>query len=711
MTNEEKINLIGQKILILSNNLEKYSAELQLLKQQLELLQKDPPQVRTIQPPPVVPPIKEESNEIPVVRVEEPIKLQEQQFIPPVQKVKTASDFNFEAFIGGKLITIIGIVILVIGLGIGVKYAIDNDMLGPLARIVLAYVAGAILLVIAFRLKQKYHAFSAVLLSGGMASLYFTTFAAYSMYDLIPQMAAFGIMVIFTAFTVYAATVYNLQVIGIIGLVGAYAVPMLLSDGSGKIEIMFAYMLIVNSGILFLSFRKNWRVLNYIAFGLTWLIVLTWFLDSYEATLKTGMFMCFTFLFFLVFYISTMAYKIMKQEKFNVMDVISIVTNSFIFFGLGYAALDLNPSCQDYLGIFTVLNALVHFVFSYIVFKNKLLDRKLFYLLIALVLSFITIAVPVQLEGNWVTLFWASEAVLLFSIGRFKSIRFYEWLGLTMILLALFSLLEDWESVYHPGFYGADIYSFLTPFLNIYLFTSIFVMAAIGGVIYVHHKKALTEEEHKRYFIYRIADYALPVLFFVLCYTAFRNEISAFYDLKFKQSFMQVPSVETWAEPGALVEIYDHSLTQVKQVVLMIYSLAFFCIFTILSIRFWKNPLVQWTSFGMNMLVALIFILSGLSALGSLRDNYLFASEGQYFTTGQSHLYLRYISIFLFGLLLLLTRNLLRSETFMRFKIAKIYSGCIVHFFILIIASNELLNLNVLNNYGSEYYSLSAVYK
>ncbi|MGZ4055825.1 MAG: DUF2339 domain-containing protein, partial [Bacteroidia bacterium] len=429
MTNEEKINLIGQKILILSNNLDKYQTELNLLKQQLELLQQGQTvKQQTIVTPPVInipepkidiaPEVKAENTIIVEDKIKaEPIQAEAQKHyefkIPPqALKPKAPSDFNFEAFIGGKLIVIIGIIVLVIGLGIGVKYAIDNDMLGPMARIALAYVAGGIILALALKLKANYKAFSAVLLSGGMASLYFTTFVAYSIYENelgFHQLPAFIIMLIFTAFTVFAATIYNLEVIGIVGLVGAYAIPMLLSDGSGKIEVMFSYMLIINCGVLILSFKKYWQILNHTSYGFTWLIVAAWFAGKYSGEAQTMMIMSFSFLFFLIFYISNMAYKIIKKEQFGVIDVIRIVSNSFIFFGIGYAALN-NKTYSDYLGLFTVANALVHLVFSYIVFKNKLLDRKLFYLLIALVLSFITIAVPVQLEGNWVTLFWSAEA-------------------------------------------------------------------------------------------------------------------------------------------------------------------------------------------------------------------------------------------------------------------------------------------------------------
>jgi uncharacterized membrane protein len=727
MTNEEKINLIGQKILLLSNNLDKYQSELLQLKQQLDSLQQQqapvkqqqiivPPVVKT--PEPVIEPKPELKNEIPpieeeipVTKIQEPIIPVQQQYVPLIEQT-TKPDFNFEEFIGGKLITIIGIIILVIGLGIGVKYAIDNDMLGPLARIVLAYVAGGILLVIALKLKAKYKTFSAVLLSGGMASLYFTTFIAYSVYENelgFHQLPAFIVMLIFTIFTVYAATVYELQIIGIIGLVGAYAVPMLLSDGSGRIEIMFSYMAIINIGILVLSFKKYWQVLNHIAFGFTWLIFIIWYASKFIYEDHAILAMTFAFLFFLIFYISNMSYKILKQEKFGVLDVIRIVSNSFIFFGIGYATLD-DWASEQYLGLFTVANALVHFVFSYIVFKNKLLDRKLFYLLIALVLSFITIAVPVQLEGNWVTLFWAAEAVLLFSIGRYKAVRFYEWLGYIMILLAIFSLLQDWGNTYYMSTYYLNIYKFWTPVLNVYLFTSLFVCAALGSMIYVHHKKALTPEEYSQFGIYRFTEYALPVILFCITYATFSNEISAYYKSLYEKSLIKIPSTQVWAESGTFMEIKDESLLKLKDVMLGIYNQVFFIGFCLLAIKL-RKPSVRWAAFAFNMLVAIAVVTVGLTELGSLRYALLSDENAQYYATSSFTPMLRYVCFALFGVHLFLTYTLLRTDTFEKYSISKIYLGCIVHFFILIILSNELVYLQTDSTEGYYYSTHNAVYK
>jgi uncharacterized membrane protein len=85
---------------------------------------------------------------------------------------------SFENFIGLRVIHLIGIVVLVIGLSIGVKYAIDKNLISEGMRILLAYAASAALFLLSLRLKKPYEMFSAILFSGGMASAYFTTYGA-----------------------------------------------------------------------------------------------------------------------------------------------------------------------------------------------------------------------------------------------------------------------------------------------------------------------------------------------------------------------------------------------------------------------------------------------------------------------------------------------------------------------------------------------------
>src|SRR5215467_3042906 len=65
-------------------------------------------------------------------------------------------DARLENFIGLRIIHLVGIVVLVIGLSIGVKYAIDRELISEAARIALAYIAGVVLYLLLWRLGEKY---------------------------------------------------------------------------------------------------------------------------------------------------------------------------------------------------------------------------------------------------------------------------------------------------------------------------------------------------------------------------------------------------------------------------------------------------------------------------------------------------------------------------------------------------------------------------
>jgi uncharacterized membrane protein len=169
---------------------------------------------------------------------------------------KPAKETGFENFIGLRLIHLIGIVVLVIGLSIGVKYAIDKNLISEGMRITLAYVSGIVLYGLSVWSKKKYNSFSAILFSGGMASLYFTSYAAFVYYSMFSSGFAFILMMVLTFYTVYEAIRYNRQDIALLGLVGAYAIPFLISRNNDRADLYFLYISIINIGRSF-SFCKK----------------------------------------------------------------------------------------------------------------------------------------------------------------------------------------------------------------------------------------------------------------------------------------------------------------------------------------------------------------------------------------------------------------------------------------------------------------------
>lgn len=258
-------------------------------------------------------------------------------------------------------------------------------------------------------------------------------------------------------------------------------------------------------------------------------------------------------------------------------------------------------------------------------------------------------------------------------------------------------------------YYGVNIYQYWKPIFNIYLFTSLFVTTAVGVMIYVHLKKPLTEEDKNMFQVYTFIEYAMAISFFLLAYFSFSNEITAYYQSAFEKSLIKVPSKEAWAEPGAIMEIRDYSILKLQNIALIIYNLFFFIIFSVLSIYKMKTIAAHWTAFGINMVIAIGFVTAGLTDMNSL--DYELHIESEYYTLNTSLTNLRYVCYALFAILLYYTYQVLKTDTFKRFTISKIYIGCIVHFFILIVLSYELVYIQEIRNAKYDYYSNNTVYK
>ncbi|MFM7851731.1 MAG: DUF2339 domain-containing protein, partial [Flammeovirgaceae bacterium] len=514
----------------------------------------------------------------------------------------------------------LGIAILVLGISFGVKYAIDHQMLNPLTRIILGYLAGGGIIAFALRLKKEFPSFSAVLLSGGMASLYFITFAAYDFYRFIPQLVAFIVMAGFTAFTVFAAMQYNLQVISVIGLVGAYAVPFLLSDGSGRVHILFSYMAIINIGILTIAFKRNWRLLFWSAFSLTWLIFSTWVVGDYSADFF-WLALSFATAFFIIFYLAFLVGQRSDGKTLSAASIIAVLLNCVCYYGFGYYFISDYPDGELYLGLFTVFNALIHFGVCLYIYRQLSESKDSFYFVAGLVLVFITIAVPVQLEGNWVTLAWALQTALLFWIGRSKNYPVYELLSYPLAALTLLSLLHDWQQIRDLYFnYSSDQpLAIITPVFNINYLTSLFVAAMCGFIFWITLKHPKAGEHKWLNVLAPLTKHAFSWIGVVVVYIACYQQISLYFQNEYAKSLIDLRGQNT-------VE-YNYDWLLYQTLWLIQYSIIFFAALWYVNRKKMQNQMADWIVMGLNVLTIISFLTVGLDSLKELTFSYLAPSR------------------------------------------------------------------------------------
>jgi uncharacterized membrane protein len=608
---------------------------------------------------------------------------------------------DIEKFIGENLINKIGIAVTVIGVAIGAKYSIEHQLISPLTRIILGYIMGFALLAFGIKLKKNYEKYSAVLVSGAIAIMYFITYSAYSFYDLIPQAFAFLLMVVLTAFAVIAALTYNQPVIAHIGLVGAYAVPFLLSEDSGKVGILYSYMAIINIGILIIAFKRYWKSLFYSSFILTWIIFDSWYFTEYSAKDHFSLALCFVSVFFVTFYSILLSYKLLQKEKFNVGDVLMLLLNSFLFYGLGYSLLNSHSTGQELLGLFTLLNAIIHFGVSLIIYRNKLADRNLFYLVTGLVLVFVTVAVPVQLNGNWVTLIWAFEAALLFWIGRTKKVQVYEMLSNILMLLAFISIANDWYVLYNnyiPGHPETRV----IPFFNINLLSSLLFVASFGFITYLNSSDKYVPQQPYQERLKPVTDLFIPAILIIVLYNTFRLEISTYWNQLYADSALETtPTGQKF--PSYL---RNQDLKYFKTIWIINYSLLFFSVLSYVNIKKIKSAYLGFINLGLNTFFVLLFLTVGLYTLSSLRDTYLQHTLSQYFNHSSFNIGIRYIAFVFVGLTLLLCSRYIQQD-FIKVISPNLTIGfdLLLYISVLWIISSELINWLAIRQY-SELYRL-----
>ena len=85
-----------------------------------------------------------------------------------------------------------------------------------------------------------------------------------------------------------------------------------------------------------------------------------------------------------------------------------------------------------------------------ILYRKFGLDKNAIYLLIGLALTFLTLTIPLQFEGNQITLFWAAETVFLFWLSQKSKIERFKWGAFIVQILTILSLLMDWFNYYYP---------------------------------------------------------------------------------------------------------------------------------------------------------------------------------------------------------------------------------------------------------------------
>jgi uncharacterized membrane protein len=481
-------------------------------------------------PPPIPPPLP-----LPMPEVAPPPI----QYQPPMLPTPPPPAPGIETRIGLNWINIIGVVTLLFGAAFFFKYAVDNNWVGPGARVALGIVAAMVSLFFGDLMwKRGQKVFGQGITGLGLALLYLSFWAAFGMYHLLPQPAAFSLMVLTTVASVVFAMRYESQVIAVLGMLAAYWTPGALSTGEPHPWILFNYVFLLNLGGLALTRLRRWRALEILSAVATilwygaWLAFSSSGSDHQVATVfalafyaqfccararllwaaaqvlgpiavlaiwnRPEQFLLFLVLFaagglviaevrrwteapawtlsctwgayffwngvmrrgdntelqfayitgaFALFFLWIVWWAVIQKRALRNTDLLVMAVNAALYFGASYYL--LNPSYHAYMGIFAAALGAMNLLLAKLVWNPQATQERDTWpalLAVAVTLTFLTLAVPIQFAGFRITIAWALEgAALAWISARFKSGKMSIGASIVLILSVMRLFMVDTE--------------------------------------------------------------------------------------------------------------------------------------------------------------------------------------------------------------------------------------------------------------------------
>ena len=375
---------------------------------------------------------------------------------------------DWEWLLGGNWLARIGVVALILGVGFFLKLAFDNDWIGETGRVALGILGGMALVGCGEFSQRRYPAWAQAVTGSGIAILYLSLYAAFSLYQLLDTLPAFGLMFLVTVTASALALRYESKAIAVMGIIGGFATPLMLWDKLPDQQLLLGYVLVLDLGVLALTTFRTWRWFTLLGLAGSAVLYAFWYAEfGDEATLLLAL--GGLTLIFLVFIGATSLFHLLWQRRATEPDYALMLLNASLYTGASYGL--LWDGYREWLGGFTLLLALSYGLLAYGALRRGSEQAPMALLISGIALVLITIAVPAQLDGPWISIAWATEAAVLMWIAFQLGVYHLRLLSLGVLAVLALRLLVVESRVEQEGFrliFNYRVVAFAASIVSVY---------------------------------------------------------------------------------------------------------------------------------------------------------------------------------------------------------------------------------------------------
>ncbi len=349
----------------------------------------------------------------------------------------------------------LGALLLLIGFAWLTTYAFLNNWIGPMGRITLGIVAGALFILFGWWRIKKYISQGGIFLVLGSTIILLTIFSAREIYDFFTPLSALAVMFLSTAFVSLASVKYNSRLLALTSLVLAGIAPLLTNAPTTNYVGLFSYLFVVILGTIWIVALTGRRELTAAA-----LLLITFYslphLFSLVST-DTGTLLLFAYAFAAVFFLTNTAGILKLKDKEIIPDLVTAVGN-----GLFLLAWIMTAAQDEWRSLIIAAWMIVFVVGAFLIFRITQ-RREPFYVYAGVGIAMLAAATSAELKGATLTIAYTIEsgiiAFIVYSVLR--DIRIAERISLLLVGPVILSLGSITSSAWATNIIHKDFFVLL----------------------------------------------------------------------------------------------------------------------------------------------------------------------------------------------------------------------------------------------------------
>lgn len=373
-------------------------------------------------------------------------------------------------FFGGNLVVRVGVLVLLVGVVLLLRLLSEYIEIPIAVKLMAIGIMGLGLAGLGYKLTAKRFSYGTTLQGTGLAIAYLSTFFAYSVYQIIPSVPSFIGLGLLSAITIFLAVRQNAFPLALLALSGGFFAPILTSEDTGSLVVLFSYYLLLNVTIAVIAHYRPWKILNLFGVVVTFGLAYYWGISESLSTLIDSQRWPLVLLVVLhwmlyLFVVIRYAQQIISyntsnevafdsdqslhnEAKTDATNILATAQTAYLFpidtgllfsvpllaFGLLAALLDDIPNA---LSITSAILAAVYLGLGWVFIKRSQRYALITEGMLALGFGFLALVIPLVFDAEWIAFGWSIQGLTLVWFGR-RSLR--AWSVLFGVLLQLLSI-------------------------------------------------------------------------------------------------------------------------------------------------------------------------------------------------------------------------------------------------------------------------------